>query len=224
MVFGFRSRRRGNLRSPDGPAPRNSPVTVAVLFLAVGSAAILILCGGALYYFQPHVSEDPADVQALMPELLTISVPGTPADGPVPFRPRGTIRWNLAFMMTLRGAYFETVDVEQDGVLMLLEVDGSSLDKPNVRSHVERVLRERDGGGAQLLPTGTPQTRSLLVRRQPVDFTFETGIDPATSQQYRLISGVVLGNRGGEVLVAIRIKEAPPWKDALAERMIESIE
>jgi len=224
MVFGIGSRRRGNARPPYGSAPRSSPVTVAVLFLSVGSAAICGLCGGALYYFQPHVSQDAADVQALVPELLTISIPELPGDAPVQFRPYGTIRWNIAFMMTLRGAYFETVDEELDGVLMLLEVDGSSLDKPNVRSHVERVLREREGGGAQMIPTGTPEVRALLVRREPVDFTFETGIDPATSQQYRLISGVVLGNRGGEVLVAFRIRNEPPWDDALAERMIESIE
>lgn len=224
MVFGIGSRRRGNPQVRYGPVRRNSPATVAVLFLAVGSAAICGLCGGALYYFQPHVSEDPADLQTLVPEMLTISIPESPADGPVQFRPHGTIRWNLGFMMTLRGAYFETADEEQDGVLMLLEVDGSSLDKPNVRSHVEHVLREREGAVAKLLPSGTPETRALLVRSQAVDFTFETGIDPATSEKYRLVSGVVVGNRGGEVLVALRIKQSPPWEDALAERMIESIE
>jgi hypothetical protein len=224
MAFGFRSRRRGNPQPSYRPASRNTPVTVAMLFLAVGTAVICIVCGGVMYYFQPHVSEDPADVQALMAEMLTISIPQSPADGPVQFRPHGTIRWNLAFMMTLRGAYFETVDEEQDGVLMFLEVDGSSLDKPNVRNHVERVLREREGGGAQMLPSGDPEIRSLHVRRRLVDFQFETGIDPATSQKYRLVSGVVTGNRGGEVLIALRIKEAPPWDDALAERMIESIE
>jgi len=223
MVLGFGSRRRGKQRLPDGPSSRNSPVTVAILFLAVGSTAICGICGGALYYFQPHVSEEPADVQLLMPEMLTITVPESPADGPVQFRPQGTIRWNLAFLMTLQGAYFESVIEEQDGVLMFLEVDGSSLDKPNIRNHVERVLRERDGGGAQLLPTGVPETRALLVRDRLVDFTFENGIDPTNRQKYRMVSGVVTGNRGGEVLIALRIKQSPPWDDALAERMIESV-
>jgi len=224
MVFGIGTRNRIKRRAADGLPSRNTPATVVILFLAVGSTSICGICGGALYYFQPHVSDDAADVAALMPEILTISIPATPDDGAVQFRPRGTIRWNLAFLMTLRGVYFETVDAEQDGVLMFIEVDGSSLDKPNVRSHVEKVLREREGGGALLQPTGTAETRSLLVRDGLVDFTFESGLDPATSDVYRLVSGVVTGNRGGEVLLGLRIKQAAPWDDALAERMIESIE
>lgn len=223
MVFGFGSRQRGKSRFAGGPGSPRTTVTVAMLFLTVGSAAICGLCGGALYYFQPHVATGPADVEALLPEMLTISIPQSATDGPVPFRPHGTIRWNLGFLVTLRGAYFETVDEELDGMLMFLEVDGSSLDKPKSRAHVERVLREREGGAGQLLPTGIPATRSLLVRDRLVDFRFETGIDPDTSQQYRMISGVVTGNRGGEVLIALRIKQAPPWNDALAEQMMESI-
>lgn len=223
MVFGFGSRPRGHSRFAGGPGAAKSPVTVAVVFLAVGSAAICGFCGGALYYFQPHVATDPADVEALLPEMLTISIPASAADGPVQFRPHGTIRWNLAFLVTLRGAYFETVDEKQDGMLMFLEVDGSSLDKPKSRAHVERVLREREGGAGQLVPTGVSATRSLLVRDQLVDFRFETGIDPATSQKYRMVSGVVTGNRGTEVLIALRVKQEAPWDDALAERMIESI-
>lgn len=223
MVFGFGSRSRGKPQSAGGPGAAKSPITVAVLFLAASCIVICGLCGGAFYYFQPHVTTGPVDVELLLPEMLSISIPRSPADGPVPFRPHGTIRWNLGFLITLRGAYFETVDPELDGMLMFLEVDGSSLDKPKSRAHVERVLRERDGGGGQLLPTGTPSTRSLLIRERVVDFAFETAIDPDTSQQYRLISGVVTGDRGGEVLIALRIKQAPPWDDALAEQIIKSI-
>jgi hypothetical protein len=199
-------------------------LTAAVLFLAVAAIGIFGVCGGAMYYFQPHVSEDSADVQALMAELVTLDVPQAREPGTTQFVPRGAIEWNLAFMLTLRGAYFETADPEQDGILMFLEVNGSSMKKENVRSHVERVLREREGSGPHLTPIGKVESRALRVRGEPTEFTFETGVDPATHAEYRLVNGIVLGNRGGDVLISLRIKNAPPWDDSVAERMIESIE
>lgn len=210
---------------PAEPAPGdwNAPATVVLLFLAVGSIAICGVFGGALYYFQPHVSEEPDSVQLLMDELVTIEVPQREGMA-VRFVPRGTIDWNLAFMMSLRGAYFETADETQDGVLMFLEVAGASLAKPDVRSHIDRVLRERGGTGPQLNPTGDSEYRRLTVRGQPAEFTFETAVDPASGEKYRLISGVVTGNRWHDVLITLRIKSAAPWDDSVAERMIESIE
>jgi hypothetical protein len=199
-------------------------MTVAILFLAVGSTAICGFCGGALYYFQPHISEDSADVQALMAELVTLDVPQVRDSDSIQFVARGTIEWNLAFMITLRGAYFETASAEQDGVLTFLEVHGSSMKKENVRSHVEGILRERDTGGAELTPIGKTETRALNIRGEPTPFTFEAGVDPVTHTEYRLVNGIVLGNRGGDVLISLRIKNAPPWDDSVAERMIESIQ
>lgn len=198
-------------------------MTVAVLFLSIGSIAICGICGGALYYFQPHVTEDPDAVAALMVELVTIDVPQSETSK-VRFHPRGTIEWNLAYMMSLRGAYYETVDPQQDGVLMFLEVTGASLQKPDVRTHIDRMLSERGGAGPPLKPSGHPDYRVLTVRGQPAEFTFETAVDPATKDSYRLISGVVVGNRWHDVLITLRIKSAAPWDDSVAVRMLESIQ
>lgn len=223
MVFGFRSRQRRASSTGDAAGRRASPVTVAVLFLSVGSIAICGICGGALYYFQPHVVENPDAVAILMGELVTIDVPQAETS-PVRFRPRGSIEWNLAYMMSLRGAYYETVDPQQDGVLMFLEVTGASLQKPDVRAHIDRMLRERGGAGPQLKPNGRPDYRVLTVRGQPAEFTFETAVDPVTKEDYRLINGIVTGNRWHDVLITLRIKSAPPWNDSVAVGMIESIQ
>lgn len=202
--------------APGDDARRNAPATAALIILAVGLAAICGLCGGAMYLFQPKLSDDPRAVTPLMDELLEIDIPAA-------FEPRGTIEWNMAFMLTLQGAYFETSDRSQDGVLMFLGVEGGSLDKPNVRQHVERVLSEKSNGTVQLTPEGSPEERMVQVRGQSVPFTFETGVDPGSKQRYRLMHGVVDAPTGGEVLIALRIRTGPHWDDAVALRMLESI-
>jgi len=222
MVLGFGSRNR-RFRSPEAPIRAASPVTLAAVFLSVGTIAICGLCGGAMYYFQPHVSEDPASVQPLLDELVTIRIPQSDAD-PVRFTPRGTIQWNLAFLMSLRGVYFQTADTRQDGVLMFLEVNGASLQKPDVRTHVDRMLKERTGMGSPLKTRGDPDYQVLMVRGQPAEFTFETAVDPASDVRYRLISGVIPGNRWHDVLITLRVNSEPPWDDSVAISMIESIQ
>jgi hypothetical protein len=222
MVFGVGSSGKARRTDGDGAAQRASPATVALLFLGVGSIAVCGLCGGAMYVFQPHVSEDPADVRALMDELLTVDIPAAPAA--VAFEPRGTINWNVAFMLSLRGAYYETQDEELDGLLMFLEVSGASLEKPQVRSHVDRVLRERSDGRIQLAPGGRSEVRRLPVRGVPCEFAFETGTNTASGDSYRLVTGTVPGRGGSEVLIALRIRQSPEWSDRIVEQLIESIE
>jgi hypothetical protein len=151
-----------------------------------------------------------------MDELLEIDIPAS-------FEPRGTIEWNLAFMLSLRGSYYETADRSREGVLMFIGVDGGSLNKPNVRAHVERVLNEKSNGTVSLAPEGAPDERMIAVRGESVPFTFETGVEPSTKNRYRLIHGVVDGRRGGEVLIALRIKQDGDWNDEVAVKMIESI-
>ena len=202
---------------------RNAPATVVLLFLGIGTLAIVGLCAGGLYLFQPHVSEEPAGATALVNEMLLIDVPDDPLSDPVAFVPRGTIEWNIAFMMSLRGAYFEADDEQLDGLLMCREGTGASLQKPDVREHVDRVLRERSDGRIQLRSDGPPEIRLMPVRGVPSEFTFETGTDPATKDAYRLVTGIVPGNLGGEVLIALRIKQTDPWSDAIIARMVESI-
>lgn len=193
-----------------------TPAKAVLIFLATGLIGICGVCGGAVYMFQPRLSDDPQAVAPLMDDLLEIDVPAV-------FEPRGAIQWNLAFMLSLKGAYYETTDRSREGVLMFIGVNGGSLSKPDVRTHVERVLNEKSNGAVALVPDGPPEDRVITVRNQPVPFTLEIGIDPATKNRYRLMHGVVTGRNGGEVLIALRIKQDADWTDEIAVRMIESI-
>ena len=210
--------RKGKKPSPaqSDESRRNTPATVALVLLSIGLAAICGTCGGAMYLFQPKLSDDAQRVDPLVDELLQIDIPAA-------FEPRGTIEWNMAFMLSLRGAYFETSDRSQDGVLMFLGVEGGSLDKPNIRAHVERVLSEKSNGTVRLTPEGSPEERLISIRGVPTTFTFETGVDPGSKEKYRLMHGVVDGAKGQEVLIALRIKTGPQWDDAVAVGMLESI-
>lgn len=195
---------------------RGAPANAALIFLAIGVAGICGLCGGAIWLFQPKLSDDPQAVPPLMDELLEVDIPAI-------FEPRGTIRWNLAFALSLNGAYYETADRTREGVLMFVGVSGGSLAKPDVRTHVERVLNDKSNSGAALVPEGQPEERMIVVRDRAAPFTFETGTDPATKNRYRLMHGVVDGRSGGEVLIALRIRQDANWSDELAIRMLESI-
>lgn len=210
-------KKRGKQAAADADErARGGPATVALIFLAVGMIGICAVCGGGVYLFQPHLADDERSVGPLMDDVLSIDVPAS-------FEPRGTIEWNLAFLMSLRGAYYETADRQQEGVLMFLAVEGGSLDKPNVRSHVERVLSEKSNGTVPLTPDGEPEERMVPIRGEDKPFTFETGVDPSSKVRYRLAHGVVDGENGQEVLVALRIREDAGWDDAATIAMLESI-
>jgi hypothetical protein len=217
MPSGPQSKRPGNgIAAGTEERGRSAPATVALIFLAIGLVGILAVCGGSIYLFQPKLSDDAEAVPPLMDELVEIDIPAI-------FQPRGTIRWNLAFMLSLNGAYYETADPAREGVLMFVGVDGESLSKPDVRAHVERVLNEESNGTVTLVPEGEPLERIVTVRDAAVALTFETGTDPSSKNKYRLMHGVVDGRNGGEVLIALRIRQDADWNDDLAVRMVESI-
>ena len=217
MPLGPQSKPPGKVNAAaDEERARSGPATAVLIFLTVGLVGTCGICGGATFLFQPKLSDNPDAVPPLMDELLMIDIPAI-------FQPRGTITWNLAFMLSLNGAYYETTDPAREGVLMFISVDGGSLSKPDVRAHIERVLNEKSNGTVALVPEGQPEERVVMIGQGAVPFTFETGTDPSTKNRYRLIHGVVDGRKGGEVLIALRIRQDANWNDDIAVKMVESI-
>lgn len=186
----------------------------------------IIICGGLFYTLQPHVTDDPAAVAPLMERLLTVEVPAV-------FAARGTIEWNVAFAMSMRAAYYDYAPVgaasdvtpEADGELVFVGVDHEFRDKPDVRRHVEQVLRQK-GSGAQELALESVESRTVPIHGEPCAFEFETRSAPTVRNKpkvsYRLIHGVVTG-RSGPVLIVLRVPLNANWDDAIAERMLGSI-
>lgn len=179
----------------------------AMLAIVVTAAVV------AVYAFRPHVVRDPAQVAALAGSLLDIDVPPE-------FRPRGTIEWNVVFLMSMQGAYYDLA--EGKGRLMLIGVDSRYSRKPRVRAHIERVLREEGAGQDGLVRDAPPHMRDIAIRGEPVPFSFQTFVDPATKAEYRQIEGVVDG-QSGQVLVALRFRGDGEFTDDRAVRMLESI-
>ncbi len=207
----------------DESAPRRWLAVALLLGLLL---VPVMICGGLLYSLQPHVTDDPAAVAPLMEQLLTVEVP------PV-FAARGTIRWNVAFAMSMRAAYYDYTPVgaasagtpEADGELVFVGVDHKFQDKPDVRRHVEQVLQQK-GAGTQELALESVESRQVPVNGEACPFEFETRTAPAVRGKsrvsWRLIHGVVTG-RSGPVLIVLRVPLDGNWDDAIAERMLGSI-
>jgi len=207
------------------PPPRRWPGIALLVGLAI---TLVLLCGGLVHSLRPHVTDDPAAVAPLMEQLLTVNVP------PV-FAPRGTIEWNVAFTMSMRGAYYdyapygvtsaEALADKTDGELAFVGVDHRFQDKPDVRQHIEQVLRQR-GAGTQELALESVESRMVPINGEPYPFEFETRSAPAGRSKpkvsYRLIHGVVNG-RSGPVLIVLRVPLDGNWNDAIAEQMLGSI-
>lgn len=181
----------------------------------LGSCLLICgLCGAGFYFFQPDVRDDPQAVDPLMSEMLDVTVPPE-------FKGRGVIEWNLGFLMSLRGAYYEMPDAESEGMLMFVEVRSFHGNDPDVDAHVRQALREKQGGVVELKLVDSTE-KTLQVRGKPVPFKFETRRDPVEDRTYRVIEGVVEG-KGGPVLIGLRVGE-DGWDDAVAESMIASIQ
>lgn len=198
------------------PEERNVLARVVTIFLGFGTAAIVGACFAGAYFFFPRVDEEPSAVADVMDGMLDIDIPAV-------FEPRGTIEWNMALVMTMRGAYFEPVDSERNGILLFVQVEGGSGDKPEVREHIENVLWQDGSATEQLvLETESHEERMVLVRGDPVPFVFETATDAQTKTTYRLVHGVVEGVEG-PVLIALRMQVDSGWNDETAVAMLRSI-
>ncbi len=197
--------------------PARRPNLFATVSAGLGASLLGLaccLCGGGLFFFQPEVHDDPSAVPTLMDQMLDVTVPAT-------FAPGGTIEWNVATAMSLRGAYYEYVT--GDGVLMFIEVQQSLATGPDVAAHVDRVLHEKTHGAPELvIDDQASDVREVLVQGELRPFQFDTASDPATEKEYRLIGGVVSG-RSGPVLIRLRVPLTEEWNDATAVAMLESV-
>lgn len=203
-------------RAADAEESRRSAALarLAATMFAGGLIIVCVLCAGSLYWFRPDVVDDPDAAAAVTEQMLEIDIP----EG---FQPRGVIDWNVAFLVSLRGAYYERAAPQSEGTLTFVEVQSLSMDKPEVREHLRSALLE-PGEEAVELPVEESETRELTVRGEPVPFTFETRRDPAGDAAYRVIEGVVEGRRG-PVLIIVRVAVDDGWDDAAVVNMIESI-
>lgn len=192
--------------------------THPVLVLLAGFVSALLLlsacvCAGALWWFRPQIHEDPERARELLAEIIDIEIPES-------YVPRGTIEWNLAFAISLRGVYYERF--VGDGQLTIVEVTSRMATDDDVRRHIRRTLLEKGGGGAPLLvDPADSQMKMFEINGQEVPFTFDVGRDPPSGRVFHLAEGVVNG-KSGLVLLAVRVNEEH-WSEDVIVEMIRSI-
>jgi hypothetical protein len=176
-----------------------------------GMLTVCLTCGIALYQFRPTVQTDPDAARRLKEASLDMQVSEI-------FRPKGTIDWNIAYLLRMQGAYYE--HAKADGELVLLNVDSRFFSSQELRDHVRKTLLDKGGTGVPLKRDDVT-FKDIMIQNEPVRFRFEKGRSPVNEKPYYVVDGVVHGKKG-EVLVGIRL-EADAWNEPEMMGMLESI-
>ena len=118
--------------------------------IAAGSLGAVLLfgfcvCGGIGWWFSPKLDENPEAARELVRDMVDIQIPDA-------FQPVGTIQWNVAFLLRLRGAYYERY--LGDGKLTLVEVNSGLANDADLRRHIRETLLAEGAGGTTLVIDG----------------------------------------------------------------------
>ncbi len=192
--------------------------THPMLVLVAGFVSAILLffccaCSGAMWWFRPEIYEDPDRAMQLTQEIVEIHIPDS-------YQPKGTIELNAAYLMSIRGVYYERF--AGDGLLTLIEINSQFRSDEDVQRHIRKTLMEKGGGGTPLVVDESKTVRLPIdVQGEEVLFVFEVGQDPPTRKKYHLVEGAFPG-KNGEVLLSMRVNE-DNWEESSILEMIRSI-
>ena len=195
-----------------------TPSTHPVLILVAGFVSAFMLlfccvCGGAAWWFRPEIHDDPNRAAEVVAEIVDITIPET-------YQPQGTIEWNVAYAMSIRGAYYERF--AGDGLLTIVEVNSRLRSEEDVRRHIRETLIRKGGGGTPLIIDDSETKKvEVEIRGGFVPFTFEIGRNPTLSENFHIVEGVFEG-KSGDVLLAMRVNE-DDWEEQSIIDMLNSI-
>ena len=206
---------RSSRDSLDRSLRSSNPILVLMTgFLAALLLGACVLCGGAIWWFRPQIEHDAARTEQMLKEIVQIQIPDTA------YQPAGTIEWNVAFTMNVRGVYYERFI--GDGLLMIVEVSSPFREDQDVQRHIRDTLLEKGSGGTPLLVDDAETKRMLFpVGGDDIPFTFEIGRDPPSGRVFRMVEGVFAG-KSGEVLLALRVDE-DHWDEQSVVAMLQSL-
>jgi hypothetical protein len=203
------------LKVPHPEGDRMHPAYAVMLgFVLAFLVLVCGVCGGAMWWFRPQIVENSEAARELTRDIIEITLPRN-------YQPKGTIVWNVAYTMRIRGAYYELF--AGDGVLTILEVQSRFRAEEDIRRHIRQTLLEKGGGGAELVIDDQKTVQKLFtVRGQEVPFLFQIGEDRTRrDHRYHLVEGVFEG-QNGEVLIALRI-DADSWNETEVEQILRSL-
>jgi len=187
---------------PDEPKSRLRP-WLAVLTGAVFGCLIIgcCVCGVGIWWFRPLIRENPDQAKTLTQQMVDIVIPE-------PFQAHGLIDWNLAFVMHLRGVYYQRY--VGDGVLTLLEINTRLSHDDTIRRHIRKTLLEEGSGGTELIVDHSQTHReNFVIAGVQVPFTFEVARNG--NEVFHLVEGVFDG-KNGQILLSLRVDDLH-WKN-----------
>jgi hypothetical protein len=193
------------------PAAAQDSRRQSILYFVTGLLASFLLgtcciCGIGLWWFRPQIHDNPERAKQLTTQIVDIRIPEA-------FQPRGTIEWDVTFLLKLRGVYYERY--VGDGTLTLLEVRGRFTSEESVHRHIRQTLLEEGAGGSELvIDRSRTQRETVNISGQDVPFTFDVARDPRTNETFHLVEGSFEGKQG-PVLLSLRVDDAH-WKDEIA--------
>lgn len=196
---------------------KNQPAHPVLVLVAGFVSAVLLFfccaCGSAMWWFRPEISENPDRARQLVTEMVDIQIPDS-------YQPKGTIEMNVAYIMSVRGAYYERF--VGDGLLTLIEVSSRFQAEGDIREHFRQTLIEKGGGGTPLVIDEADSRRiGIEINGELVSFQFDIGRDPPSGRTFHIVEGVFAGKQG-EVLLAMRVHE-DNWEESSILDMLQTI-
>jgi hypothetical protein len=182
-----------------------------LITLGVGACFLLLFFGGIVYVlrnFEGEGSSDPAKIEAIRNEIAKFNLPA------------GFLPATYGRIGEFRGVAYANPDI--DGGLLLLECARKTHDREvESSSHLAEKLGQSHLTTDSLL-NAKSQIKQIKIKGKECTFEFSQGIDPATRQMHRRVSGMFEG-KGGPTTIEVEMDESA-YRENDIVAMLEGIQ
>ena len=202
--------------SPEAPRAGMSGTSKLLLGMGIGCGVLVIVCCGgtigSLYWIgktaQEAVTKDPAKIQELTEQIVSISVP----DNLPP-------QLGMAFVVPIVNFPFMTwVQYgEQDGKNMLgLMQFNPRFDERQMKSQWRDSMRQNGRGGFEDIDVEHSERIEQQVNGQDATFTLASGHEPGSDKEVWQVSGSFHG-KGGPAILFLKADQSLLTKDQVLD-------
>jgi hypothetical protein len=197
-----------------------SGTTKVLIGLGIGCGVVVVLCCGVVglggYWFtkamESAVSKDPATVQRVTGEIVTIDVPQS-------FRPEASIDTQFPFGQgSMQMAVYS--DPAAKATLMLMQFSGETLaNDPNFRGNFEKSMDQQFK--KQVVQAEKSEKTDVTINGEPATFTIVEGTGSRSAGQVMQVTGSFRGKTG--VAQFVLEAESPDFTREQALEIVKSM-
>jgi len=190
-----------------------------LIWIGIVSAVLVVLCCGGLFvggwyiarYVEKAASKDPAVVRQVAAQIVQMDLPPG-------FQPQGSL--DMSFPLSIVFAVFAD---QSSGSTVIMAQFGEMYQQNQAQMQAQLEQQMRLQGMGHQTKAGTVKSRQeeILVRGQPVVFTFAEGKEQGTGRKRLDVMGV-FPSQGKMVMLMISVDPAK-YDEAQVKKMIESI-